>query len=456
MFILAPLLASTFTAANAANVRRQTTSYSTTSSGAATPSGATPAPTTSSPSTVPFSLWSTNPTAVPLSAIIQSPVTEATVPLPTTYAAGAAQTLIPGAPNLPSFATLNPASYPALDKTPPTTSPEVQQWLAQVAASGITIPDISPTVAGGCASNPSLVGNATRCWWTCGQCIRTTDITTCPDKLTWGLSYDDGPSPDTPRLLSYLASQNLKSTFFLVGSRVISRPEMVQAEYMAGHQLSVHTWSHPYLTTLTNAEIVAELGWTAKAIKEITGVTPNTMRPPYGDIDDRVRAIALAMGFTPIIWTGVGTSNFDTDDWHIASGQVSASGVLASFTSILNMAPTLNTGFIVLAHDLYQQSVDLAVGYILPDAIASTNPKFNIMSIIECQHMDLANAYIETNNNSTNRPPNAVNATVNHVESVTATATSSVHNATGAASQLGVSMTGLIGGITFVVLSALF
>lgn len=40
---------------------------------------------------------------------------------------------------------------------------------------------------------------------------------------------------------------------------------------------SVHTWSHPYLTTLTNEQIVAELGWTAKAIKEITGVTPNTV-----------------------------------------------------------------------------------------------------------------------------------------------------------------------------------
>jgi hypothetical protein len=60
------------------------------------------------------------------------------------------------------------------------------------------------------------------------------------------------------------------------------------------------------------------------------------MRPPYGDIEygelvakcphlvtqrhsDRVRAISLAMGFTPIIWTGVGSSNFDTNDWHIVS-----------------------------------------------------------------------------------------------------------------------------------------
>lgn len=91
---------------------------------------------------------------------------------------------------------------------------------------------------------------------------------------------------------------------------------MVQTEYMTGHQLAVHTWSHPSLTTLTNEQIVAELGWTKKVIKDVTGVTPNTWRPPYGDIDDRVRAIAAQMGLTPIIWTSVTTGgqtvNFDT------------------------------------------------------------------------------------------------------------------------------------------------
>lgn len=103
MYIFAPLAASAFafatasaSAANAPNARRQASSSSPSAS------GTTSAPATSSPSTVSFSLFSTNPTAVPLSAIIQSPSTEATVPLTTTYAAGAAQTLIPGAPNLPS------------------------------------------------------------------------------------------------------------------------------------------------------------------------------------------------------------------------------------------------------------------------------------------------------------------------------------------------------------------
>lgn len=38
------------------------------------------------------------------------------------------------------------------------------------------------------------------------------------------------------------------------------------------------------LTSLTTEQIVAELGWTRKAIKTVLGVTPTTMRPPYGDI----------------------------------------------------------------------------------------------------------------------------------------------------------------------------
>jgi hypothetical protein len=40
----------------------------------------------------------------------------------------------------------------------------------------------------------------------------------------------------------------------------------------------VHTWSHPSLTTLTNEEIIAELGWAKQVIHDILGVTPNMMR----------------------------------------------------------------------------------------------------------------------------------------------------------------------------------
>ncbi|BGP02054.1 putative Chitin deacetylase [Rhodotorula toruloides ATCC 204091] len=326
---------------------------------------------------------------------------EATQPLPTTFAAGATPP-VKGAPPLPAINQLNPAHYPPLDRIPPLDSPEVKQWLSEIDLSNI--PSVNPTAIGGCANatNAQAIkdgGADGNCWWTCGGCSRASDITYCPNKNDWGASFDDGPSPYTPRLLNLLESQNLKSTFFIVGSRALSRPEMVQAEYMLGHQLSIHTWSHSSLTTLSNEEIVAELGWTKKVIHDITGVSPNTMRPPFGDIDDRVRYIALQMGLRPVIWTQYQDQVFDTRDWQIGGGVVNATGVYNTFNNFLTHAvQNLPNGFIVLAHDLYQQSVDLAVDYILPGVINAGQLK--IKTIGACLGESPEQLYIETASNS--------------------------------------------------------
>ncbi|TFK57556.1 glycoside hydrolase/deacetylase [Heliocybe sulcata] len=356
----------------------------------------------SEPPTASFSLLSSNANAVPLSSINANAPSQATVALDTTYQAGATPTVVSSAPGLPNPSSLVISSYPPLDKTPPTDSPEVQQWIQEVANSGVSIPNFSSTVAGGCPANAAAVADTSRCWWTCGGCTRDTDIVSCPDKNTWGLTYDDGPSPYTPTLLSYLDEQSLKSTFFVVGSRALSYPATLQAEYMGGHQIAVHTWSHPELTTLSNEEIIAELGWTKKIIKDVTGVTPNMMRPPYGDIDDRVRAICTAMGLTPVMWTRISPmATFDTGDFDIHSGATSVTQVLANWENILGNASVMDTGFIVLEHDLFQQSVDVATGYILPDALAH---KYTIEPVVNCVNKPMSDAYIETNDNSTNPP----------------------------------------------------
>ena len=85
-------------------------------------------------------------------------------------------------------------------------------------------------------------------------------------------------------MLKYLDEKVVKATFFVVGSRVVERPSILIEEYMSGHEISVHTWSHRPLTTLTNEQIVAELGFTREAIKRVLGVSPVSMRPPLGDI----------------------------------------------------------------------------------------------------------------------------------------------------------------------------
>lgn len=302
---------------------------------------------------------------------------------------------VSSAPAIPT--TPKSTDYPPLDAIPDVNSPEVKKWVSEI--DWDKVPKYGVTT-GECASSPEATKDG-RCWWTCGGCTRDTDITVCPDQYTWGLSYDDGPSPYTPLLLDYLEEQKIKSTFFLVGSRVVSRPEMVVSEYMLGHQLSIHTWSHPSLTKLTNEEIVAELGWTKKAIKDVVGVTPNTFRPPYGDLDDRVRAIAAQMGLTPVMWTDYQGTTFDTDDWRIVGGTASGPSSLTKFQRILDeYVPKLDTGFIMLEHDIYSQTVDLAVGYFLPMAIASG--KYKMKSIIECLGLGNEEAYIETSSNTTN------------------------------------------------------
>ncbi|KAJ4476663.1 hypothetical protein J3R30DRAFT_3488109 [Lentinula aciculospora] len=371
-------------------------------SSGATSSAAVSGSTNTEATALTFSLTVTNPTAVPLASITANETSLATIPLPSTATPGATNTFLSGAPALPNPTSIVSSNYPTLDKVPPTDSDEVQQWIAEVAASGINIPNITQTVTGGCPANLAAAADTSRCWWYCTGCVRDTDVQECPNKLTWGLTYDDGPSFYTPNLLTYLTANDLNATFFLVGSRCVQFPATLQEEYMSGHQIAVHTWSHPYLTTLTNEQVIAELGWTKKIIKDVTGVTPNMMRPPYGDIDDRVRNISIAMGLTPVMWTRMNaTATFDTDDFDVHGGLASSYGVLNNWENIITHANEIDTGFIVLEHDLFEETVQLATGYILPSAM---NQSFDIKPVISCLNKPMSDAYIETNDNSTNPP----------------------------------------------------
>ncbi|CAE6458846.1 unnamed protein product [Rhizoctonia solani] len=362
----------------------------------------------------------------PLESIGPALPSEAPVPLRATPTPGT-KSPINGAPDLPA-ATINLASYPTFMSAPDVNSPEVKQWIAEVAASGVEIPNIPKNVAAPagsgqslCQINPeaALKSNAQgNCWWSCGSCTRDTDIDTCPDKMTWGLTFDDGPSPYTPKVLNYLEEQKLKATFYVIGSNVIDKPAILQATYLAGHEIALHTWSHRALTTLSNEEIIAELGWNMKAIKDVTGVTPKGMRPPYGDIDDRVRAICKAMKLTPVMWTTEGELQYDSNDWRVNDGSQTGPQLLQTFNSLLDRASQLNTGFVSLQHDLYAQTVNMAVGYFLPAGV-SHNPPFVLQSVNECHKRPLSEAYIETSTGSTT--PSGGNST----------ATSTGANATG-------------------------
>ncbi|KIM22204.1 carbohydrate esterase family 4 protein [Serendipita vermifera MAFF 305830] len=373
----------------------------------------------------------------PLASITPTPVsyTENLVPVLQTYAPGS-QPPLSGAPPLPAY-TIVPTSWPDLQLTPPTNSPEVTEWLRELEGHNIPNIPVNPTVDCGDAANAAAfaaAGESGNCWWTCGGCLRDTDVTQCKDQWDWGHNYDDGPGFYTNKLLTYLNSlpsvgnvpagvaPGVKATFYVVGARVVSRPEILVYEYMNNHEISIHTWSHSALTTLTNEQIVAELGWTRKAIRDVIGVTPLSFRPPYGDMDDRVRAIALAMGMRPVIWTssmvgvapGGSAIQWDSQDWRVHAGTVQPVPNQATFQSVLDSSPQFSNtsspsysathqGVVVLQHDIYVESVNLAIGYTVPYA-QSHNPQWKLKTVTECQPRSdgsglqkLEDAYVETN-----------------------------------------------------------
>ena len=74
-------------------------------------------------------------------------------------------------------------------------------------------------------------------------------------------------------------------------------------------------WSHHPMTALSNAQIVAEMMYTSAIIYKNTGLSVKYFRPPYGDIDDRVRGILNALGFRIVFWGNGYTIDFCTGNF---------------------------------------------------------------------------------------------------------------------------------------------
>jgi len=116
-----------------------------------------------------------------------------------------------------------------------------------------------------------------------------------------------------------------------------------------GHEICVHTWSHRYMTAFQSEDAFAELWYTMNAIKLVIGVTPKCWRPPYGDVDDRIRSIANALGLATILW------QYDSNDWQVGSTTVTPQQVDNNYESLIQNAQsgTFNSqGTIMLTHEL--------------------------------------------------------------------------------------------------------
>lgn len=100
------------------------------------------------------------------------------------------------------------------------------------------------------------------------------DVIDIPEPRSYGMGFDDGPNCSHNAFYEFLRENNQTATMFYIGSNVMDWPLQAQDAIADGHQISIHTWSHNYMTALTNEQAFAELYYTRKAIKLVTGVTP--------------------------------------------------------------------------------------------------------------------------------------------------------------------------------------
>ncbi|KAK0556918.1 hypothetical protein OC844_005720 [Tilletia horrida] len=199
------------------------------------------------------------------------------------------------------------------------------------------------------------------CWWSASACHTPKqtglpqDVYECPEPSTWGLTFDDGPNCTHNAFMDFLQENKQKATLYYIGLNVLNHPLQAQRGLADGHAICIHTWSHQPMTTLQNENVFAELWYTAKIIKDVVGVTPRCWRPPYGDVDDRVRAIANAMGLSTHIWTD------DTNDYNVAPLGPSPTAVIEQNYNSIIAAGSANptSGIIVLTHEINDGTMQL-------------------------------------------------------------------------------------------------
>ncbi|KAI8580697.1 hypothetical protein K450DRAFT_173211 [Umbelopsis ramanniana AG] len=298
---------------------------------------------------------------------------------------------------------LDLSKYPAVKQVPPTDSPEVKNAIAAIDWTKVPKAPIRKKLPNGSLDVSNYnIDQDPDCWWSASICktpkatYLPSDYYMCPTVGDWGLNYDDGPlnpvnfdHPDSwaePALYDFLTDQNHTATLFYIGSYVVSFPSAAQRALNSGNVLCSHTWSHKQMTSLTNEQLVAEFYWSLRAIKEATGVTTKCWRPPFGDVDDRVRAIAHQMGMRTFLWEQ------DSFDWQIGSSHPSSEvdGYFEKWLADRNTSADSTNGHITLQHELNADTIKTAMKW-----LPQVSKKFNVMPIHQC--LDDTSPYWESN-----------------------------------------------------------
>ena len=145
------------------------------------------------------------------------------------------------------------------------------------------------------------------------------------NKAEVALTFDDGPDLEfTPKILDKLKQHNVKATFSYLVKTQKSFRNVVKRIANEGHVIGNHTYSHPNLAKVNDAEYRNQIIKTEEILNRLAGYAPKFIRPPYGEILEDQLKWATEKNFMIVQWS------VDTVDWKGVSAETITNNVLGN------------------------------------------------------------------------------------------------------------------------------
>lgn len=152
------------------------------------------------------------------------------------------------------------------------------------------------------------------------------------------LTFDDGPTDLSNKILDVLNKNNVKATFFWLGKNLADNTEIIEKAKKKGHQIANHSWDHTNgYNSDENVIWEQQVARTVEELKTVAGIQSKYYRPPFGGITQQQINFLGSKGITTVLWS------LTTMDWD--KTQNDSDAIVYKFKDYLH------PGAIVLMHD---------------------------------------------------------------------------------------------------------
>lgn len=179
-------------------------------------------------------------------------------------------------------------------------------------------------------------------------------------KKTIYLTIDDGPSPETLKILDILEKERVKANFFVVGYNCIKYPHILKQISRKGHLIGNHSYSHKYEVIYKSFKnFVSDFNKAQETIYKITGKKPKYYRFPGGSLNRLSPQIKKFLDKNGIVYI----------DWNAITGDATKDSESFTYKDIIRktFSTIQNKNYVVLLmHDGFtKKSTIKALPYII-------------------------------------------------------------------------------------------